>query len=310
MAIVLETEINGTIPKLNKKDYVAYKDFKQAYNYRKDENSNNHIIESNGEINYKIMPEGNPLPQESFEISYHERIDFTSCHDYEELGGNPDVLIDLKDLVVLYERDSLRFVQNHLLLPKNESSNPCDENNCSDLAVCYVDSYKNSFYCVCKNGFSGDGLECIDQNECESEMDLCSVEATCINNPGFFECRCNPPYVGNGRECVIEVNNNEADLCANCHPNAQCMNGRCECIRGYYGNGYVCQQDYVQEERPEEPVVVGLDCNNCDVNAQCVNHDNKAGTCCVCNEGYVGNGKYCFYEGMEFYFLFYFELII
>ena len=52
-------------------------------------------------------------------------------------------------------------------------------------------------------------------------------------------------------------------------------------------------QDYSPDVSQES--ISGSGCGDCDVNAQCVKHENKLGSCCECNEGYVGNGKFCFY---------------
>lgn len=32
------------------------------------------------------------------------------------------------------------------------------------------------------------------------------------------------------------------DKCANCHINAECIYGRCRCMKGYIGTGYVCEK--------------------------------------------------------------------
>jgi hypothetical protein len=250
-SVIVETEIDGQLPQLSKNDVLFYHDFKQEYNFRKDENSNNHIIESNGRIQYRnIGFDSNS--KELFEIAHSERIEFSSCYDLDELNGNPNTVVEIKELVSLYDISlkSLRFVQNHFIISANESSGPCDNNDCSEYAACYADRVANEYTCVCKNGYSGDGNECIELNECEvtenfeTGYNVCSDHATCINTPGYFECKCNPPYVGNGRHCELE-RQNDNDACASCHPNAQCITvggaSRCECLKGYYGNGYVCQ---------------------------------------------------------------------
>ena len=35
---------------------------------------------------------------------------------------------------------------------------------------------------------------------------------------------------------------NKVDKCANCHINAECIYGRCRCMEGYLGTGYVCEK--------------------------------------------------------------------
>ena len=45
------------------------------------------------------------------------------------------------------------------------------------------------FRCFCDNGFTGDGFNCTDINECSDEPNLCENGA-CINSEGSFSCDC------------------------------------------------------------------------------------------------------------------------
>ena len=40
-----------------------------------------------------------------------------------------------------------------------------------------------------------------DNDEC-SPTSPCHADATCVNNPGSYECNCNPGYSGNGFSCT------------------------------------------------------------------------------------------------------------
>ena len=45
---------------------------------------------------------------------------------------------------------------------------------------------------------------CVDIDECRLEMDDCSEYASCMNNPGGFNCTCNSGFSddnGDGRTC-------------------------------------------------------------------------------------------------------------
>ena len=176
--VAVDTEFDGTLPQLKKYDIIAYKDFKQEYRYKKDEYSNDHIIESDGVISYRKLSIGGG--SEKFEIVYNERFEFSSCFELDEFDGNPNIIVQLKDLVVVYDNDVIRFSQNHYMIPSNETDGLCDTNDCSDLATCYADRYNQEYTCTGKNGFVGDGRECVDNNECESDTSLCSVNAACI----------------------------------------------------------------------------------------------------------------------------------
>ena len=50
--------------------------------------------------------------------------------------------------------------------------------------------------CECDPGFTGDGQECDDFNECLEQTDDCADSATCTNTEGGFECACPPGTIG------------------------------------------------------------------------------------------------------------------
>ncbi|CAK8680216.1 unnamed protein product [Clavelina lepadiformis] len=82
-------------------------------------------------------------------------------------------------------------IENHPCVPS-----PCDIN-----AFCPFND--GSYQCSCKPGFTGDGKNCTDINECDSNP--CDINAICINNRPSFECECSPGYIGDGFFCSIDV---------------------------------------------------------------------------------------------------------
>ncbi|XP_073250004.1 uncharacterized protein [Porites lutea] len=59
--------------------------------------------------------------------------------------------------------------------------------NCHDDAYCT--NTKGSFTCTCKQGYSGDGVNCTDINECETGEHLCNTDISeCKNNKGSYKC--------------------------------------------------------------------------------------------------------------------------
>ncbi|XP_073235245.1 uncharacterized protein [Porites lutea] len=62
-------------------------------------------------------------------------------------------------------------------------SNPCDEN-----AVC--ENTAESYICVCKNGFTGNGQSCQEINECDSSP--CREDQVCEDLVDSYQCRCRP----------------------------------------------------------------------------------------------------------------------
>ena len=65
-------------------------------------------------------------------------------------------------------------------------NNPCliGTHNCSSYATCSSDNDSTTFTCKCNDGYSGDGMDCIDIDECLLGLDNCSDFAICTNLEG------------------------------------------------------------------------------------------------------------------------------
>ena len=53
-----------------------------------------------------------------------------------------------------------------------------------------------SYDCICQDGFSGDGYDCKDVNECLKNNGGCSPDARCINTIGSHRCICDNGFSG------------------------------------------------------------------------------------------------------------------
>ncbi|XP_052008003.1 latent-transforming growth factor beta-binding protein 4-like [Xyrauchen texanus] len=89
-----------------------------------------------------------------------------------------------------------------------------DECKLFDLEVCKGGVCVNNipgYACFCSNGFVFDVelLECIDNNECDSEH--ACPDGTCVNTLGTYYCTCEPPLVldDTQRNCVNASSNTE-----------------------------------------------------------------------------------------------------
>ena len=93
------------------------------------------------------------------------------------------------------EFNSLKCLRVGVLGQRNV--NECENgwHQCDPLAKCTdtIDSY----FCTCPTGYRdvlGSGFFCLQINECielrPEYRHNCSVEATCTDKPGFFECKC------------------------------------------------------------------------------------------------------------------------
>ncbi|KAJ8411408.1 hypothetical protein AAFF_G00174140 [Aldrovandia affinis] len=143
--------------------------------------------------------------------------------------------------------------------------------------------------CVCKLGYQGDGITCVETDPCAlPRRGGCSVNAKCMKTgPATHTCQCLRGWRADGSECQAINNCLEPDN-GGCHPNATCIyigpgQSDCECKNGFRGNGREC-----------EPV------NQCVVqNGGC----HYLATCwyltpgtwsCVCEQGSSGDGQVCY----------------
>ncbi|CAH3133136.1 unnamed protein product, partial [Porites lobata] len=71
--------------------------------------------------------------------------------------------------------------------------------NCHDDAYCT--NTKRSFTCTCKPGYTGDGVNCADINECKTDKHNCDVTSkVCHNTIGSFGCACKEGYFEDGED--------------------------------------------------------------------------------------------------------------
>lgn len=155
------------------------------------------------------------------------------------------------------------------------SPSPCDA--CSPDATC--DVVGGTATCVCRMGFDGDGVVCVDVDECALAMDRCDFNAACTNTVGSYTCACDAAncWYGDGFSCV----QTDECLCGNPTQGAQCeqVSGSCSCYcqLGYVGDGLTC----TDVDECADPA-------SCAPQATCTN---DPGTYrCACGAGYLGDG--------------------
>ncbi|XP_044165460.1 uncharacterized protein LOC114965419 isoform X3 [Acropora millepora] len=121
-----------------------------------------------------------------------------------------------------------------------------------------------------------------DFNECETYAHHCPRNATCVNSPGSYTCRCPSGTRFDGSNCI------DVDECRagsfSCHARASCVNipgsYSCRCRPGYVGNGKTVCADLDECQNGSFP---------CHARASCVNIPGSYS--CRCRTGYSGNGK-------------------
>ncbi|KAM3858894.1 stabilin-2 [Diretmus argenteus] len=142
--------------------------------------------------------------------------------------------------------------------------------------------------CVCKPGYQGDGITCVEKDLCAPPLrGGCSVNAKCIKTgPSTHSCQCLTGWREDGDECQ-PINKCDSPDRGGCHPNATCIyigpgQSDCMCKAGYKGNGRECEavNRCVTQNR------------GCHYAASCRLLSGQWK--CVCEEGYVGNGEVCY----------------
>lgn len=81
-----------------------------------------------------------------------------------------------------------------------EVGSTCDvTNDCSIDGICM--RVEDSYQCVCKEGFTGNGYSCAPEPNCRNIPDLCDSHASCLSQNGAYVCECITGYYGNGSYC-------------------------------------------------------------------------------------------------------------
>ncbi|XP_006892772.1 PREDICTED: uromodulin [Elephantulus edwardii] len=121
------------------------------------------------------------------------------------------------------------------------SAGNCSE--CHSEATCMENGVTTT--CTCQEGFTGDGFECVDLDECSVPgAHNCSGGSSCMNMPGSYACLCPA-----GFHLTPEGDCADVDECAepglsHCHAPATCINTEgnysCVCPAGFRGDGRHC----------------------------------------------------------------------
>ncbi|KAJ8245363.1 hypothetical protein GJAV_G00269960 [Gymnothorax javanicus] len=158
---------------------------------------------------------------------------------------------------------------------------------CHSHATC--DFNGGAVRCVCKPGFQGDGITCVETDPCALPYrGGCNVNAKCMKTgPGTHICLCLVGWRPDGDSCQA-VNNCLESNYGGCHPNATCIyvgpgQNDCECKSGYRGNGKECE--------PVNQCVTQK--GGCHYMATC-QYLSPGAWKCVCMEGYTGDGQVCY----------------
>ena len=228
-------------------------------------------------------------------------IDYKEC-DGENGGHNCDINASCGELDGSFEctcNDGWEGEDGTVCTDIDECSN--GDNNCHpEWATCI--NVDHSFECECDFGFTGDGVDCSDVDECGMTEDTtdasahdCDLHAWCWNNDGSFDCECHSGFSGTGVDGDCE----NIDECESmpCDPNASCtdITGSyyCTCKDGFIGSGWECENIDECDSN-----IGGNDCHATlgvctDLTPQLTENGMTPGWSCSCKTGYKGNGIDC-----------------
>lgn len=145
------------------------------------------------------------------------------------------------------------------------------ETACGPNGSCAVDA-SGEAVCTCDFGFTS--MPCVNENECLTGIDNCSMNATCTDSFGSFSCTCNTPFTGDGVTCSLD-STCDPNPCQNlgvCAPDAGSFS--CTCQPGFSGD--LCEVNIDD--------CSGSPCQN---GGACI--DQVDGFACDCPNGFIGD---------------------
>ncbi|XP_033117225.1 uncharacterized protein LOC117117126 [Anneissia japonica] len=155
--------------------------------------------------------------------------------------------------------------QGQCVCPAGLTGSDCslDVNECPGNCAFYCNNTFGSYTCSCPSGFllAGDGVNCVDENECLTTGQRCEYD--CLNTDGGFFCICQDGYqIGaDGFSC-------KAVACdPPCQNGALCIDTTCQCPQGFEGPS--CEFERL-------------------CNSECMNGGRCVKGLCECLAGYIG----------------------
>uniref|UniRef100_A0A7N5ZV80 Nidogen 2a (osteonidogen) n=1 Tax=Anabas testudineus TaxID=64144 RepID=A0A7N5ZV80_ANATE len=282
--LTVDTVVNGNVPFLPPGAEVTISPFKETYQYYPS------VATSTSVREFSVVSADRG--SESFSFQLKQNITYHDCR-HDNPSAAPETLqLTMERVFVMYVKEEriLRYAITNKISPVGDLTgtelvNPCYAGNhdCDTTAQC-IPQEGQAFQCKCATGFTGDGRNCYDIDECAEGLSSCSAHSQCVNLPGSHRCQCHSGYEFgyDGRTCV------DIDECSSspCHVNARCVNGlgsfHCQCLPGFYGDGFYCSQqdvhlktqcehhrDTVQASSPESRYpIVGAYVPQCDAEGQ------------------------------------------
>uniref|UniRef100_A0A8C7GMG9 Nidogen 1 n=1 Tax=Oncorhynchus kisutch TaxID=8019 RepID=A0A8C7GMG9_ONCKI len=292
--LVVSTELEGRLPEVPRGSTVQIDPYKEIY-HNTPFSLFSSVITSSSNRDYTVsLPDGSVQTKA---YQWRQTITYQSCPNDEEVRAVQSTQqLSVDQIFVMYDSGNqlIRYAMSNKIDSSDSThtcQNPCftGRHGCDTNAACRPEE-GIQFTCECSTGFTGDGRQCYDIDECREMPEICGSHAICNNQPGTFRCECMDgfQFASDGKTCV-EVDR-PIDHCQrgtnNCDipERARCSyTGAsayiCSCLSGFVGDGYTCQDiDECEQGR-------------CHRDAVCYN--SQGSFTCQCRPGFHGDGFQC-----------------
>uniref|UniRef100_A0A6Q2YWT3 Uncharacterized protein n=1 Tax=Esox lucius TaxID=8010 RepID=A0A6Q2YWT3_ESOLU len=287
--LVVSTQLEGRLPEVSPGSTVQIESYKELYQY------GINSITSFSNRDYTVtLPDGSVQTKT---YQWRQIITYQSCpHDQSIKTMQPTQQLSVDQIFVMYDSGNqlIRYAMSNKIGSIHSGppeQNPCftGRHGCDTNAACRPGD-GIQFTCVCATGFSGDGRQCYDIDECREIPEICGSHAICNNQLGTFRCECVDgfQFSSDGKTCVelsqpINHCQRGTDNC-DIPERALCSytgasSFICSCLPGFVGDGYNCQDiDECEQSR-------------CHRDAVCYN--SQGSFTCQCLPNFHGNGFHC-----------------
>ncbi|XP_038074297.1 fibropellin-1-like isoform X2 [Patiria miniata] len=159
-----------------------------------------------------------------------------------------------------------------------ENDNHCHSDPCQNGGICDYDYTTNGYYCVCREGWTGQNCQTASGTTSCADID-CEHGGTCYHHAGFFFCLCRTRYYGYLCEAIDDHTCNAVT--------APCANGG-TCVDDSNGRGYCYCTDEWAGDNCTEPFPVASLCDHfCENAGSCYITEGRE-PACRCAPGWIG----------------------
>uniref|UniRef100_A0A3Q4I0A0 Nidogen 2a (osteonidogen) n=1 Tax=Neolamprologus brichardi TaxID=32507 RepID=A0A3Q4I0A0_NEOBR len=204
--LTVGTVISGSVPFLPPGAEVTMEPFKETYQYYPSVATSTSIRE------YSVVTADRG--SESFSFQLKQNITYRDCPHNNQAATPETLQILMERVFVMFVKEEriLRYAITNKISPVRgpELYNPCyaGTHDCDTTAQC-IPLEDLAFQCQCATGYTGDGHNCYDIDECAEGLGTCGDNSECVNLPGSHRCHCQRGYEFgyDWRTCVGEFGN-------------------------------------------------------------------------------------------------------